>query len=129
MLGAAGTIGGMSDDGPEILRLVLERFAAGWGAYVDCGEGWWPIIAQLDRDIAAVAPNYEVHQIKEKFGGLRFYYGVGDAGFDPRIDELVDAAERVAARTCEFCGAPGRARGKGWIKTVCDEHAADSKES
>lgn len=53
----------MSDDDPEILRPVLARFAAGWGASVDCGEGWWPIIAQLDRDIAAIESAYEVHQI------------------------------------------------------------------
>ena len=53
----------MSDDDPEILRPVLARFAAGWGASVDCGEGWWPIIAQLDRDIAAIESAYEVHQL------------------------------------------------------------------
>jgi hypothetical protein len=84
--------------------------------------GWWPIIAQLDRDIAAIESAYEVHQIKEKFGGLRFYYA-GRAGNDARIDELIAQAERVAAQTCELCGAPGRARGTGWIRTVCDEHA------
>ena len=112
----------MSDDDPEILRPVQARFAAGWGASVDCGEGWWPIIAQLDRDIAAIEPDYEVDQIKEKFGGLRFYYP-GGTGNDARIDELIAQAERPAAQTCELCGAPGRARATGWIRTVCDEHA------
>jgi hypothetical protein len=48
----------MSDDDPEILRPVLARFAAGRGASVDCGEGWWPIIAELDRDIAAIESAY-----------------------------------------------------------------------
>lgn len=92
---------------------------------MDCARGRWPIIAQLDRDIAGIAPAYEVHQIKEKFGGLRNYDGVGEAGFDPRIDALVAAAEQVAARTCEYCGAPGTARGGGWIKTLCDDHARE----
>lgn len=110
----------MSDDDPEILRPVLTRFAAGRGASVDCGEGRWPIIAQLDRDIAAIESAYEVHQIKEKFGGLRFYYA-GGTGNDARIDELIAQAERVTAQTCELCRTPSRAR--GWIRTVCDEHA------
>ena len=46
-----------------------------------------------------------MHQIKEKFGGLRFYYA-GGTGNDARIDELIAQAERVAAQTCELCGAP-----------------------
>jgi hypothetical protein len=95
----------MSDDDLEILRPVLARFAAGWGASVDCEEGWWPIIAELDRQIAAIAPGYEEHQIKEKFGGLRFYYGAGATANDARIGVLIAQAERVAARTCEVCGA------------------------
>ena len=89
---------------------------------MDCGEGWRPIIAQLDRDIAAIESDYEVHQIKEKFGGLRFYYAGGTSN-GARIDELIAQAERPAAQTCELCGAPGRARATGWIRTVCDEHA------
>jgi hypothetical protein len=102
----------VNGDDPEILRPVLARFAANWGASVDCGPGWWPIIAELDRQVAAIAPDYEVHQIKEKFGGLRFYYGMDEVGSDPRIDELIDHAEQIAARTCEMCemcGAPARA--------------------
>ncbi|MGI8677454.1 MAG: hypothetical protein ACR2LX_01955 [Jatrophihabitans sp.] len=112
----------MRDD-PPTLHAVLARFAPGWGADVDCAQGWWPIIADLDHQIAAIAPDYKVHQIKEKFGGLRFYYGLDEVGSDPRIDDLIERAEKIAARTCELCGAPGRARGAGWIKTLCDPHA------
>jgi hypothetical protein len=95
----------VSDD-PAILQPVLTRFAPGWGADIDCAQGWWPILADLDRQIAAIAPDYRVHQIKEKFGGLRFYYALDEVGSDPRIDDLIEAAEQVAARTCELCGAP-----------------------
>jgi hypothetical protein len=116
----------MYEDDPEILRPVLAHFAPGCGAWVDCAEGWWPIIAQLDRDITAVAPDYRVLQINEKFGGLRFYFAAEDSDRCDQIHELVRAAEQVAARTCEFCGAPGRARGGGWIKTLCDTHVAGS---
>jgi hypothetical protein len=83
-----------AEDGPQILRPVLTRFAPGWDRWVECGEGWWPIIADLDRHIAATAPDYRVHQIKEKFGGLRFYYALPDGSEDERIDDLIQSAEQ-----------------------------------
>lgn len=112
-----------AEDGPDILQQVLARFAPGWPAWVDCNEGWWSIIAQLDRDIADIAPDYVVHQIKEKFGGLRYYYGVTDGGWDERIETLIRASEKEADHTCAACGEPGRARRGSWIKTLCDAHA------
>lgn len=64
-----------------------------------------------------------MHQIKEKFGGLRFYYGLDEVGSDPGVADLIERAEQIAARICELCRAPGRSRGGGWIKTLCDVHA------
>lgn len=37
------------------------------------GKGWVPIIEQLDKDISALDPDYQIMQVKEKFGTLRFY--------------------------------------------------------
>jgi hypothetical protein len=62
-----------------------------------------------------------VAQIKEKFGGLRFYYDGGDE----RIFGMVIMAESWAGRTCETCGNKGKQRGGGWIRTLCDEHEAE----
>jgi hypothetical protein len=59
-----------------------------------------------------------VAQIKEKFGGLRFYYDGGD----DVINGMVRMAEAWAGHTCEECGAPGTSRDGGWIKTLCDTH-------
>jgi hypothetical protein len=64
-------------------------------------------------------PQVTVAQIKEKFGGLRFYYSGGDA----EISGMVRMAESWAAHSCETCGAPGERRSGGWIKTMCDTHA------
>jgi len=58
-------------------------------------------------------------QVKEKFGGLRFYY----SGGDQYIEGMVNLAENLAERTCDVCGAPGKLREGGWIVTRCDEHA------
>lgn len=60
----------------------------------------------------------KIRQIKEKFGGLRFYYDGGDEV----IDGAVRMAEAMASRTCEVCGRPGERRGGDWIQTLCDGH-------
>jgi hypothetical protein len=98
---------------------------------VDCGQGWWPIIAQLDRDIAAVESAYEVHQIKEKFGGLRFDYA-GGTGNDARIDELIAQAERVAHRraSCaELLAVPAAQAGSGRCATSMPKAASTFSRS
>lgn len=62
-----------------------------------------------------------VVQIKEKFGGLRFYYDGGD----DQISGMVTMAEVWAGRTCETCGNLGKQRSGGWIRTLCDQHEAE----
>ena len=34
---------------------------------------WVDLIDELDRDLVALARDYEISQVKVKFGGLRFY--------------------------------------------------------
>lgn len=74
-------------------------------------------------------PTQKVHrvvvdQVKEKFGGLRFYY----RGGDDVVDGMVRMAESWAARTCETCGNPGTLRHGGWVRTLCDQHEAEYQE-
>lgn len=57
-------------------------------------------------------------QVKEKFGGLRFYY----SGGDDYIDGVVAMAESMSYRTCEECGNPGTSTSGGWIRVLCEEH-------
>jgi hypothetical protein len=65
-------------------------------------------------------------QVKEKFGGLRFYY----SGGDDEVRGMVDLAERMSCKTCELCGSPGSGRAKdqsSWIGIRCD--ACDEKKT
>ncbi len=64
-------------------------------------------------------PQVVAMQVKEKFGTLRFYY----SGGDDFVRGVAYMAESMSAVTCETCGAPGSARGGGWIRTMCDTHA------
>lgn len=57
-----------------------------------------------------------IDQIKEKFGGLRFYY----SGGDDEISGMVWLAESLSYRICEHCGTTlNVGRTTGWIYTCC----------
>jgi hypothetical protein len=61
-------------------------------------------------------------QVKEKFGGLRFYV---DRATDKHYG-YITFAESMSYRTCEECGAEGRHYGIGWHRTLCDKHADEA---
>jgi hypothetical protein len=89
------------------------------------GPGWLDIVIECDLQLEALDPGYTIHQVKEKFGGLRYYYGVTEnATKEIRLamDEVVRGAEEIAAVTCEECGNPGefRSSNPGWMRTLCD---------
>jgi hypothetical protein len=65
-----------------------------------------------------------VHQVKEKFGSLWYYFAAGELAYDDptrqRLDALVREAEERSQRTCELCGADAvLSRRGGWYKTLC----------
>jgi len=96
-------------------------FLASYGTYnadyvETCREDFGP--AKL-REIPEAVHQVTVTQVKEKFGTLRFYY----SGGDDAISGMVRMAESMSSVTCEECGTPGRRRGGGWVRTLCDTHA------
>ncbi len=122
----------------------MKETAMFWG--FECGDGWYQVLDSLcaniqhhidwshknhkwdieyneknpdePREVRDPVPQVVAVQVKEKFGGLRFYYDGGD----DRIYGMVRMAESWASCTCEECGAPGKHRSGGWIRTLCDEH-------
>jgi hypothetical protein len=105
------------------LGTLLRRIPTGWGRWIDCEAGWYPILADLEAKLSTLDPDYTVLQIKEKFGTLRFYCATeaNDDDARRRFDELVRRAEQDSATTCERCGAPGvlNSTAGGWLKTLC----------
>ena len=89
---------------------------------LECGDGWLQIVDDLCQDIQAMVDEGDCSQViamqvKEKFGGLRFY----TQGGDEKIYPLIGKAEDKSYTTCEYCGSPeGKERKGGWIKTLCD---------
>ena len=85
------------------------------------GAGWHPLVSHLIDDLFELGWDGRVAQVKEKFGGLRFYVGAGN----PVIWNRIQEAEKESYKTCEECGAPGQLRTDGWMKTLCEEHGKD----
>lgn len=90
------------------------------------GEGWQELITTVHTALTALFPEYEILQIKEKFGGLRYYWAAPE-GADPALvtagHALVDAAEAQSFKICERCGKEGSVQSLGgWLVTLCDEH-------
>lgn len=84
--------------------------------YFECGPGWKKLIDPLVDYCRE--NNVKITQIKEKFGGLRFYTGAAPDEFHA----MVHKAEEESFHTCEECGEPGERRGKTWLKTTCERH-------
>lgn len=115
----------------EFVKRMEEKFpkmlGGQYGGFA-IGEGWFHIIESLMDNIqhhidwknreSEVVPQVVVTQIKEKFGGLRFYYDGGD----DEISGMVRMAEAWADHSCETCGNKGERRSGGWIRTLCDFH-------
>jgi hypothetical protein len=82
------------------------------------GSGWNLLIKNLIQDLIRLGWNKEVIQVKEKFGGLRFYINEGTDEIHQRIGQ----AELESMKTCEITGRPGKLRTDiGWYRTLCDE--------
>ena len=70
--------------------------------------------------------DYEIAQIKEKYGELRWYdYGtpVDETTGINTIQEIIDKYTILSRKICIDCGKPARWVSKGWISPYCDECA------
>lgn len=83
---------------------------------IECGDGWYAIVAEVCRAVDDSEDKVVWTQIKEKFGGLRMYY-FGGSDF---VEGVVRMAEHMSYRTCERCGHPGTPNEGGWIMTLCE---------
>jgi hypothetical protein len=77
------------------------------------------MVAELEQE--ATGRQFEVLQVKEKFGGLRFYV---NCRRNEAIRQRIGIALDKSFHTCEICGQPETPREARCIKTLCDEHAS-----
>lgn len=120
---------------PKIFRqknFPMNQTCMCWG--FSCGDGWYDLIDALchaiqnridsrvqfskivkKQDCEPIS-QLEAVQVKEKYGGLRFY----EQGGDEYTNGLIAMAEYLSYYICEECGSTKDVtQTKGWIKTLC----------
>ncbi|MGY6123518.1 hypothetical protein ACW9YQ_24640 (plasmid) [Paraburkholderia strydomiana] len=91
-------------------------------------DGWLDLLDtlcwSLQTETSNHGPQVVAGQVKEKFGGLRFYAGpCNDAQRG-----MIDMAQAMSFHICEVCGDRGRHIGTGWERTRCTAHESDRGE-
>lgn len=105
------SIGGLVDR--STTRPASPHFLFG----VECDDGWLELIAELIQELVDAGWTRQICQIKEKFGGLRFYAD----GLPVNGLEILSKYEKHALETCELCGSTEKVKlcGRRWWKTLC----------
>lgn len=105
-------------------KTPFERFG------IECGEGWkelyQPIIDFIEnynKEHYGTGSFLEIHQIKEKFGGLRFYWGGENIDKETinTLTKMIQEAENKSYKVCEECGTRENVgiTVDGWYITLC----------
>ena len=88
----------------------------------ECGDGWYWLIDSLCKNLQWNTdhngyPQVVATQVKEKFGGLRFYTN----GTNDKQRAVISFVESLSYKICENCGTNQDVStdNKGWIRTLC----------
>lgn len=101
-----------------------------WG--IECGDGWYMLIDQLCKHLQFHTdhnnkswngeplpyPQVEAVQVKEKWGGLRFYTN----GHSDKQEGAISFAEKMSYHICEECGSTDEVDltiVTGWYRSLC----------
>jgi hypothetical protein len=103
-------------------RKTMDWREATIGANV--GPGWEPLVDELHAEVLKRFPGVVVEQVKEKFGGLRYY--VAKRSINESTSALIHEYEARSLRTCEWCGTTEGVEVKApegrWLKALCSSH-------
>jgi hypothetical protein len=109
----------------DTIKEILGRIKTSFGQTISCDKGWYPLIEECHSELKAVDPDYQILQIKEKFGGLRYYFESLDASKYKEMHEIVRKYEAKSFTVCEVTGNGGTLHKKASrVKTLSTQIAA-----
>jgi len=87
-------------------------------AAISIGRGWYGLVRELFEQLP---DDVVASTVKEKDGELQVLL----IGHPDGSDEALWRAAELSRYTCAVCGEPGEVVARrGWLKAVCDLHAA-----
>lgn len=98
--------------------------------HFECGDGWFKLLWEMSEKLAALKQDEIVAaQIKEKYGTLRAYFDFGFyvEGKYSEARDIINQYEWASSEICEDCGAAGRERDGGWVRTLCDDCCGEER--
>ena len=114
------------------IKALVSKFDSSYYQSIDVDEGWYQIVVDCDKDLSAIDSQYTILQIKQKFGGLRYYFQPSSSEYNDelwtKMNSIVQAYENIAWITCEATGNPGvlMKSPSGWLKTLDPEWAKNT---
>ncbi len=97
-----------------------------WTWLDDMPDGWRiafgeQMCDEIQKELERVdfVDEYRIVQVKEKYGGLRWY--TGGVPVNSKLDDIARKYEFLSENTCIKCGQPATWLSAGWISPYCNE--------
>lgn len=116
---------------PELLTALRPHGRGHDFEHAAVGEGWRELVQECHRAVEARFPAYELLNVKQTDGVLRFQANPrprseGNTNWTSvehaELSRITDSFQERSERVCEWCGASGRIRDERvMILALCDE--------
>lgn len=97
------------------------------GCWLDCLPVGWinafgkNMCEELDNVLGDYANEWQIAQVKEKFGEMRIYHNGVPQEISNEIESIIDKYTEISYHTCSRCGAKATRYSKGWVIPFCEE--------
>lgn len=92
------------------IEKIRQKIVPEYGQLISVDEGWYQLVINCDAELSALDANYKIYQIKEKFGGLRYYFEPSQSTKDYVVNKMADVVriyEDMSYNVCEATGQVG----------------------
>lgn len=114
---------------PDLMKALAPHWRRPAADVAWVGEGWRHLVEECHRKVSARFPDYELLNIKQKYGVLAFLasprpWSRGTSTWTDEaleLEQIIREYTRRSESTCEYCGAAGELRDSRTMHlTLCD---------